>query len=494
MSRRAAIYCRLSQDRTGAGVVVERQERECRELASRLGWEVSDVFADNDVSAYSNRPRQSYNRLLGDVRTGRVDAVIVWHMDRLTRRPAELEEWIALAERGRIEIATVTAGDIDLMTPTGRHYARGQANNSRYEVERIAERTKAGKGDAAKRGAWSGGQRIYGYSIVKAQHRQPDEPALRLVAHEADVVRDAARRVLAGESLRSIARGLNEAGGATTTGKPWTGPTLRKVLLRPATAGLRGSAGEVVARGDWEPLLDEDTWRGVVAVLTDPSRRTTDRYARTYLGSGLYRCGVCGGPLTGNTTAGGSSRRRAAAYRCRAADREGVSHVVRGVERLDAFITDVVVERLSRADALEASAPPPEDTAPLHAEAGALRARLDEVARGWAVGALTQAQLLAATNELRTRLEHVEIRIGQARRGSALDGLADTADVRAAWEAMGLDRRRAVLDLLIAVTVLPREHAGRLPGGAYFDPSAVRIDWKGGARPEESIGQEGLRP
>ncbi len=115
---------------------------------------------------------------------------------------------------------------------------------------------------------------------------------------------------------------------------------------------------------------------------------------------------------------------------------------------------------------------------PLHTEAAALRARLDEAARGWAAGALIQAQLLAATNELRTRLDGVERRIGQARQGSALDGLTGTADVRAAWDSMSLDRRRAVLDLLAGVTVIPREHAGRLPGGVYFDAASVVIDWK----------------
>jgi site-specific DNA recombinase len=154
---------------------------------------------------------------------------------------------------------------------------------------------------------------------------------------------------------------------------------------------------------------------------------------------------------------------------------------VRGVESLDAFVVEVLVARLSLEDALAASAPPPVDTTPLHFEAAALRARLEEAARGWAVGALTQAQLLAATNELRARLETVEARIGQAQQVSALEGLVGAADVRATWEALSLDRRRAVLDLLATVTVLPREHAGRLPGGAYFDPTAVNIAWKGAA-------------
>jgi site-specific DNA recombinase len=481
MIRQAAIYCRLSQDRTGAGVVVERQERACRELAASLGYDVAEVYVDNDVSAYGRKPRPRYRQMLEDVKAGRVGAVVTYHSDRLYRHPMDLEELVALAEAHALKIATVQAGDIDLSTSAGRHVARILGSTARVEVERLAERTAAGKADAASRGAWNGGQRIYGYEVVPVAEREPDGSALRVVAEEAEVVQDAARRVLAGESLRSVARLLNEAGKTTTTGRLWTGSALRKVLVRPATAGLRASGGEVVGKGQWEPLLPEDEWRGLLAVLSDPSRRTTERYARTYLGSGLYLCGVCGGPLTGNTTAGGGPGGRRAAYRCRAADRDGQSHVVRDVERLDAFVVEVLVRRLSQPDALAASAPPPADTTPLHREAEALRARLDEAARGWAAGALTQAQLLAATAELRRRLEEVEARIGQARRGSALDGLSGTEDVRAAWEGMSLDRRRALLDLLAEVTVIPRSRTGRLPGGMYFDPASVDIAWKGAA-------------
>ena len=86
--------------------------------------------------------------------------------------------------------------------------------------------------------------------------------------------------------------------------------------------------------------------------------------------------------------------------------------------------------------------------------------------------------LTTGSTARRTRLEEVETRIGQARQGTALDGLTGTADVRATWNTMGLDRRRAVLDLLAGVIVVPREHAGRLPGGGYFDPASVVIEWK----------------
>lgn len=477
MSRSVAIYCRLSQDRTGAGVVVERQERDCRQLAAQQGWEVVRVFVDNDVSAYRKKPRPGYRALLSALEDGEVDGVVAWHADRLHRSPKELEAYIDVCEPRGVVTRTVRAGDLDLATASGRMVARQLGAVARYESEQTAGRTRAGKADAAARGAWSGGQRVYGYEVVPTAERRPGEPALRVVAVEAQVVRDASQRVLEGESLRSIARSLTASGSTTTRGGPWTGSALRKVLVRPTTAGLRASGGDVICKGLWEPLLDEDTWRGLLAVLQDPSRRTTDRYARTYLGSGLYICGVCGGTLTGNSTAGGSHARRSAAYRCRSADRDGGSHVVRSVTALDGFVGEVLLQRLARPDGVEAMAPPVPDTASLHAEAAVLRARMDEAARGWAAGALTQGQLLAATGELRSRLEAVEQKIGNLNRGNVLEGLVGH-DHGSTWKQLSLDRRRAVVALLIEVTVLPRPHGGRLPGGGYFDPDSVRISWR----------------
>lgn len=54
---RAAIYARISQDRTGAGLGVGRQRLDCQEHCDRRGWEVVEVFTDSDLSAYSGKPR-----------------------------------------------------------------------------------------------------------------------------------------------------------------------------------------------------------------------------------------------------------------------------------------------------------------------------------------------------------------------------------------------------------------------------------------------------
>src|SRR4051812_47535731 len=106
----AAIYARISRDRTGAGLGVERQEADCRELAERLGLDVAAVFVDNDISAYSGKERPGYDEMLRQLKAGSYDAVIVWHQDRLLRRVQDLETYIRHVEPKSIPTYTVRAG------------------------------------------------------------------------------------------------------------------------------------------------------------------------------------------------------------------------------------------------------------------------------------------------------------------------------------------------------------------------------------------------
>ena len=205
----AAIYCRISRDRTGAGLGVERQEEDCRALAASLSLQVAEVFVDNDLSAYSGKPRPEYDRLLAGIKAGRFDAVIVWHQDRLLRRNVDLEGYIAVCEPRSTPTYTVRAGTVDLATPSGRAVARTLAAWASYEVETSTARVKAAKLQQARAGGWSGGQRQYGYDDGMRGFREA----------EAAVVQEMAERVIRGESFRSLAIDLNERGSTTTHGK-----------------------------------------------------------------------------------------------------------------------------------------------------------------------------------------------------------------------------------------------------------------------------------
>ncbi|MDE3103520.1 MAG: recombinase family protein, partial [Chloroflexota bacterium] len=160
----AAIYCRISDDRKGDALGVARQEQDGRALAERRGWAVAGLYVDNDVSAYSGKPRPEYRRLLENIQRGAVDALIAWHPDRLHRSPLELEEFIDIIEAARIPVVTVQGGEYDLSTASGRMTARVVGAVARHESEHKSERIRRKHEELAKGGAISrGGDRAFGY-------------------------------------------------------------------------------------------------------------------------------------------------------------------------------------------------------------------------------------------------------------------------------------------------------------------------------------------
>ena len=162
MAERAAIYARISEDRTGAGLGVQRQREDCQALAVAQGYRVVEVFTDNDVSAYSGKPRPGYRRMLEAIANDTVDVVLAWHTDRLHRSPLELEEYISLSETHNVSTRTVQAGELDLSTASGRMTARIHGAVSRQESEHKSERITRKAQELAMAGKYMGGARPYG--------------------------------------------------------------------------------------------------------------------------------------------------------------------------------------------------------------------------------------------------------------------------------------------------------------------------------------------
>ena len=83
----AYLYLRLSQDRTGEGAAVERQDADGRLLAAAKHWPIAGVFSDNDRSATDESvTRDDFEKMIKLVEAGTVRRIIVWHLDRLVRR------------------------------------------------------------------------------------------------------------------------------------------------------------------------------------------------------------------------------------------------------------------------------------------------------------------------------------------------------------------------------------------------------------------------
>lgn len=470
------MYARISEDREGAGLGVERQLEDQCALFSQLGLRLAGVYADNDLSAFTGKPRPDYLAMLADLDVGWARVVTTWHTDRLHRTPRELETYIDLAERRGVVTHSVKAGPLDLATPSGRAVARTLCAWARFESEHKGERVRAARRQAAVQGRWQGGCRPFGFEV--------DGTTIR--STEAAAIAQASEAIVAGASLRSVVRELNEAGHRTAWDRQWTSVAVRDMLRRPRNAGLT-SYGDETFPAVWPAIVPETTWRAVVSILSNPERRTTSGNRVKWLGSGLYVCGICGKPALRVSHSGGGKRQPA--YRCNARDNTRQSgHVTRAAQQLDDYVERLVVARLQCPDATELFTEPAErdlDTTALHTEAAAIGQRLTDLSAAFAEGAITLAQLRTGTDKLRARLSDIEDTLATAATINPLIGLAGHPRVAEIWygttpdrsDGLDLGRRRAVLTKLLTVTVLPTS-PGRRPDGTYFDPTAVHIGWK----------------
>lgn len=462
VATRAGIYARISSDPTGRGLGVARQEADCRRLAQDKDWHVAHVYVDNDISATSGKRRPEYEQLLDDLDTRRITAVCVWDLDRLHRRPIELERFLDLADRRDVALASV-GGEVDLATVQGRLVARLKGAVARAEAEQIGRRVSRKLVEKAEAGA-PHGRRAYGYRRVAelddhGRRRSRDE----VDEDEAAVVIDIAKRLISGDSLRSIVAELNGRGVPSPNGGQWRPVQVRHVVTRKRNVALRVHRGQVIGPAAWPPILDCEMFDAVQAVLADPARKTTVGAARRHLLSGIARCGPCGQP-TRVAHIG-----KHLVYRC-----TGRSCVSRDRDAVDDLVVRVVLGRLSMTDAAALFADDDEAVREARQEAAQLRARLDGAADQYAEGRIDAQQLSRITERLRPRLTELEAGMRPAPTAPLAEGLIGAQDLRVAWEAMPLARQRAVIDMLMTV------HIDRVAqhGVTTFDPSSVRVEWK----------------
>src|SRR5690348_8297909 len=114
---RAVVYSRLSVDRNGDQLGVERQEADCRTLAESRGWSVVDTFCDNDRSAAGHKPRPAFLALVAAITEGKVDAVVAWSLDRLVRTARDRLVLVEACQARKVLIALVRGSDMDPTTP-----------------------------------------------------------------------------------------------------------------------------------------------------------------------------------------------------------------------------------------------------------------------------------------------------------------------------------------------------------------------------------------
>jgi len=422
-----ALYVRISSDPLNLRAGVERQLADCETIAKNRGWAPTQVFEDNDRSAWSGK-RPAFEAMLEDIRCRRVVAVIAWDMDRLVRQPRDLERFLDTCADARLTSVLTAQGDIDLTSHDGQLHARILAAVAKKESDDKSRRVRRALTDKGERGLWRGGSAPWGYA--------QDKGMLTVVPEQADVVRRAAVTIIEGGSLRSIV----EWGVGPVTRQGW-----RSLLLSPTIAGITHTGHRAV----WEPIIDDRIAANLKATLENPSRLTHKGNALAHWVSGLLFCGSCNGQM---------------GYRRR--ERNGVDYsrfvcvVCQGVSIIAKatadFIEGAILEAAPTVSAPLAPEPiPPKgDGVPL----GAGEA-LTDLAQMYARGDITRAEWLAA-REVAVRPEPIVFPV-------VVSIITDEL-----WNDWGpSERRRAAHWLLSRVLILPAlvDYGGDLADRIEFE-------------------------
>ena len=463
MVRHAAIYARISNDPEGDRLGVNRQVEDCRKEAERRGWPVADLYVDDDKSAWSGKVRPEYQRMVADIDARKIDAVLFWHPDRLTRIPIEMEQFTEVCRRNAVEVAWM-GGELLPRDSDGLLLLRILSAVASDSSAKTSKRIKRKNEERAAQGLpTGGGTRPFGY--------RPDRVTVDPV--EAVLVREAVDRVLAGDSVRAIAGDWNARKIATAAGKRWTVETLRRMLYSARLSAQREHLGEIVAPGKWEAIITPEETARLRAIL-DERTRTRMRPVRRYLLSGLLRCGLCDAPLVARPQVGGERR-----YVCaKGPGHSGCGRMAINAEPIEAFLAEAVLTQLDAPAVAAALAAAQSADAATAAEHDALRQdreQLDQLAKAYGERLVTFPEWLAARAPIEARIDAAQRKLSRMSRSAALDPYVGKSDaLRATWETLPKNRQRSIVSALLDRAVI----RSAVPGRTTFDPDRIAPVWR----------------
>ncbi len=345
--RRCAIYTRKS---TSAGLEkdfnsLDAQRGACEAfIRSQPGWELNPETYDDGGFTGANIDRPAFTRLLADVDAGKVDIVVVYKVDRLSRSLLDFAKLMDRFTKAKAAFVSVTQ-NFSTADAMGRLTLNVLMSFAEFEREMIAERTRDKIAASRKRGKWTGGPVPLGFVVREGK--------LAIDEHEALTVREIFATYLEHRSIVRIIATLKERGrmtkvyesrdGKMRPRRAWKKDSVLRVLRNPLYAGFTQSDGALFP-GEHEQIVTAEDFRRVQELLGRPRCGLPPRaLVPGYILRGLLFCGACGGLMTPASTRRGNREYRY--YRCLKRDKEGSAGCAGGPMPAKG-IEDFVVERL----------------------------------------------------------------------------------------------------------------------------------------------------
>jgi DNA invertase Pin-like site-specific DNA recombinase len=447
---RAGVYARLSETYDAAESVPTQLTNGTRHV-ERRGWRVAATFKDDGFSAFKEINRDDFVRLIYAIEHGEIDVVVVRDVDRLTRNLTDWNRFEKACVTHGVLLSPYTGGDLDLSSPEGAYYGGMETLRARRESAVKSARVREAKDREARKGKRSGGgPRWFGYTRVFVN---PDEPNARkrivlrdeINEAEAEALRDAAERLLRGETTGSIIREWTKRGIKPSGGKEWQVTSLVNTITSSRLAGLREWQGQKYP-AEWPAIFDADTHERLVKLFSDPSRRKHVVGRKLHLLSGIAACGKCGHPLYPRP----ADKYRAPSYRCvKQPGGGGCGGISVHAELLEEYVTGAVLDALESPRVQEAVRAGEDSAAPrraeLLAEIGHAQERREEARRDYAEGEIDRGDWLDIKQRTEQRITKARKEYDRLTGPATVFGDIPAAEmVRDAWDnSWNTDRKRA---------------------------------------------------
>jgi hypothetical protein len=265
---------------------------------------------------------------------------------------------------------------------------------------------------------------------------------------------------------------MDDEGITTVFGKPWRTTTIRDMIANPRMAGLRAHNGTVVGPAVWEPLITEADHAKVLAMI-EQKRTSGRRVPRSYLLTGMLRCGKCGHTLFS------SRRENSRRYVCMSGpDHRGCGRLTIVAAPVEKLVADAMLYRLDTpemADVIAGRAAQDEHTAALAETVARDQAQLDELAELYAAKQINAREWMTARNPIESRVHDGQRRLARVTRNDAVAGFVGNGDaLRAQWVDLNLTRQHAIVKAVLDHAVI----AGTDKRSPIFDPNRVDLVWR----------------
>lgn len=329
IKKKVAIYTRVSTiEQAEEGYSIDEQDRLLREYCDKQGWDFYKTFSDRGISGKDIKHRPELKQLLKDSDENKFDMVLVWKINRLSRKLADVLKMVDIFEKNNVTFKSYSE-PFETNTPAGKMQFRMMALIGEFERETIAQNIKMGMIAKARSGKHCGGI-VLGYNIVPVEgsfNKKRKETELIINEKEAESVRLIFNEYSNGKGYKAITGKLNKLGYKTKKNNNFSVSSIRDILTNPVYIGkirynVRENCSEgrgninpnpIIVDGMHKSIIGEELWDKVQKIMESKKGKPKRIYDGEYPLTGILKCPVCGAGMvimrTTNKLADGTKKR-----------------------------------------------------------------------------------------------------------------------------------------------------------------------------------------